>query len=390
MKSRIKIIPGGSSAGKTFGILPILIDKCIKTPNLSVSVVSESMPHLRKGAIRDFINIMKYTNRWIPTHYNKTNSIYTFGNGSYIEFFAADSADKLRGARRDILYVNECNNITGEAYTQLAMRTNKDIYLDYNPSHSFWIEDVKKSEESETLILTYKDNEALSKSVINFLEQKRELAKTSDYWKNWVRVYLDGLDGKLDGVIFDNYKIIDNLPKDDKGNLECSIIGAGMDFGFTNDPTTLISVYKWNNAIILDELIYETGLLNQQIAKRIKSFNLDCEIYADSAEPKSIKEIRNQGIKIYPAKKGKDSINYGIQLLQEKEIYITKRSVNLINEFNKYSWKKDKNGNSLNTPIDDYNHGLDALRYIAISKFGKNATFYNQIVSKPPTSIFRH
>lgn len=315
--------------------------------------------------MRDFINIMKMTNRYVDEHWNRTNSIYNFSNGSYIEFFPADSADKLRGSRRDVLFVNECNNITGEAYTQLAMRTNKDIFLDYNPSHKFWIDDVLQSEESEKITLTYKDNEALSQTVIDFLEEKRELAKTSEYWENWCRVYLDGQEGRLDGVVFNNWKVIDSIPQ------EARLLGYGGDFGFTNDPTTVIGLYKYNDQIVLDEVLYQSGLTNPDIARILKQEDIREEIYFDSSEPKSIRELQNYGLKALPATKGRDSIIFGINLLQEYEMLVTKRSSHLIEELNVYSWKKDRDGNSMNVPIDSHNHLLDALRYIATSKLGK-------------------
>jgi len=333
MTKRIKVIPGGSSAGKTFSIIPIIIDMCCKESNLSASIVSESFPHLRKGAMRDFLNIMKSTNRYIDTHWNRTNSIYTFSNGSYIEFFSADSADKLRGARRNVLYVNECNNITRDAYTQLAMRSDGDIFLDYNPSHSFWVNDILKEAETEKLVLTYKDNEALSQNVIDFLESKRVLAKTSEYWENWCRVYLDGEEGRLEGTIFNDWEVLDIIPD------EASVIGYGLDFGYTNDPTTLICAYKYNDTIIFDEVIYETGLTNQNISNRMKGIR--DEIFADSAEPKSIREIKNYGFRIQPTTKGKDSINYGIQLIQERKVFVTKRSYHLIEELERYMWKSN-------------------------------------------------
>lgn len=363
---RIKVIQGGTSSSKTFSIIAILIDKAIKKKGVSISIVSESMPHLRKGAMRDFLNIMKMTGRYMDSHWNRTNSVYTFSNGSYIEFFGADSPDKLRGARRNILFINECNNIHKEAYEQLAMRTDGDIYLDYNPSHQFWVDDVLKSDDSVKLILTYKDNEALSQSIIDYLESKRELAKTSEYWTNWCRVYLDGLQGRLEGVIFENYEIIDSIPEDAR------MIACGLDFGYTNDPTALTAVYKYNDSIILDELIYEKGLLNSHIAKKIKSFDIDVEVIADSAEPKSIKEISNYGIRITGAKKGRDSIINGISILQEQKILITKRSYNVIGEFEKYGWKTDRNGNVLNIPMDDYNHAIDGIRYVALAKLSNS------------------
>lgn len=310
---------------------------------------------------------MKDTNRYIDSHWNRTNSIYTFANGSFIEFFATDKADKLRGARRDILFVNECNNITQEAYEQLAMRTKEDIYLDYNPSHRFWIEDVEKSDESEKLILTYRDNEALSKSIIDYLESKRELALTSSYWENWCRVYLDGLEGRLEGVIFNNYEIIDSIQP------EAKMIACGLDFGFSNDPTALIALYKLDDKIILDEIIYQKELLNSDIVHIIKQNNITVQIIADSAEPKSIQEIRNYGIPITACKKGRDSIIAGINLMQEKNFLITKRSYNLLEEFRRYSWKTDKSGNNLNIPVDIYNHGIDAVRYAIMEKFKTNS-----------------
>ncbi|CAA6810341.1 MAG: Terminase large subunit [uncultured Sulfurovum sp.] len=365
MKARIKIIPGGTSAGKTFSILPILIDKAIKNPMTEISVVSESLPHLRKGAMKDFLKIMKMTNRFISSNWNKTNSIYTFTNGSYIEFFSAGDAETLRGARRNILYVNECNNIKKEAYVQLAMRTDGDIYLDYNPSHLFWVEEVKNEFESEVLKLTYKDNEALPISVINFLESKRKLAATSDYWANWCKVYLDGELGMLEGVVFNNWSEINKVPE------EAKLIGAGLDFGYTNDPSSLTMVYKLDNTIILDEIIYRTGLLNPEISKLIKNNNIKCEIIADSAEPKSIAELKRYGHRVIGAKKGKDSINFGISILQEYDILITRRSNNIKNEFNKYSWKKDREGNHLNIPEDLNNHAIDGIRYLAMAKLTK-------------------
>jgi phage terminase large subunit len=366
MTKRIKVIPGGSSAGKTFAIIPILIDKAITNDGISISIVSESMPHLRRGAMKDFLNIMKWTNRYEKSKWNITNSIYTFSNGSYIEFFSVEDESRQRGARRNMLYINECNNVNYEAYNQLAMRTDMDIYLDYNPSHKFWTDEVLLDDEAEKLVLTYKDNEALSDTVINFLESKREMAKTSKYWENWCKVYLDGELGQLEGVIFDDYEIIDKIPEDAR------VIGYGLDWGYTNDPTTVIEVLKLDDKIILNEIIYSKGLLNSDISKLLKQYNIVGEIYADSAEPKSIAELKKYGHRIVPANKGKDSIIYGIQLLQEQNILVTKKSINLIDELQKYSWKKDKEGNTLNIPIDNYNHCIDAIRYITSMKLSKN------------------
>jgi phage terminase large subunit len=265
MTTRIKVVQGGSSAGKTIAILSILIDKALRQDNLSISVVSESTPHLRRGAIRDFVNIMKATKRFERDQWHVTNSTYRFLNGSYIEFFSADQSDKLRGARRDVLYINEANNITRDAYLEMSMRTNKDIFIDYNPSHSFWNKEVLEDKNASLLILTYKDNNGLPQTVIDFLESKRELAITSEYWSNWVKVYLDGLEGKLQGTIFDDYKVIDILPT------EARLLGCGLDFGFSQDPSAMIAMYKYNDEIILDEVFYRKGLHNNELANLIKT-----------------------------------------------------------------------------------------------------------------------
>lgn len=387
LKKRVKKVPGGTSAGKTFGILPILIDTATKTPNLEISVVSESIPHLKRGAIKDFKKIMRSTGRWRIDGWHGTDLRYTFANNSYIEFFSADQEDKVRGPRRNILYINECNNISFETYHQLAIRTDIDIWLDYNPTHEFWIHtELQDDEDTETLILTYKDNEALSESIVKEIEkalqkgfhdpQAKDLFSDknikSKYWSNWWKVYGLGLIGSLDGVIFHNWSQIDSIPQ------EAKLFSYGMDFGFTNDPTTLVAVYKWNEKLIIDELIYQTKLLNSDIIRKCKELtDMQTYIIADSAEPKSIQEIKNAGIRIKAAEKGKDSINHGIDLLQQYELLITSRSTNLIKEFRNYTWDVDKQGNKLNKPIDDWNHGIDALRYGSESLHKPKRTWVN-------------
>ncbi len=365
LKKRIKVIQGSSSAGKTIAILAILIDKALKTPNLSISIVSETIPHLKRGVIRDMINILKITKRFDSNRWNITNSTYRFMNGSYIEFFSCESSEKLRGARRDILYINEANLISKDSYLELAMRTNGDIYFDYNPTFPFWNKEVLQDENAELLILTYKDNSALDQNTIDFLESKLELAKTSSYWDNWCRVYLFGLEGSIQGTIFTDYEVIDKIPD------EARLLGYGMDFGYSTDPLALIGLYKYNDSIIADEIIYQKGLLNSECSKLMKDMKVMGEIYADSAEPKSIAEIKKYGFNIKPVEKGSDSVNYGIQVLQQQYIYITKRSTNLLEELQKYMWKKSKDGGYENTPIDAYNHAIDALRYIAMMKLGQ-------------------
>ncbi len=365
MRSRIKVVQGGTSASKTFSILAVLIDKAIKTPGLEISVVAETIPAIRRGALKDFLSIMKTTGRYIPSNYNMTLLKYTFTNGSYIEFFSSDNEARLRGARRNVLYCNESNNITYDAYLQLAIRTDGDIYLDYNPTSKFWVHtEILNQTDTELLVLTYKDNEALSPQIIKALEQNRDKGETSAYWKNWWLVYGLGQVGMVEGTIITDFEVIDRIPE------EAKLLGYGLDWGYSVDPTALIALYKYNDDIIADEVIYQTGLLNSELANLMKQYEVKGEIYADSSEPKSIQELKRYGFQIKPVEKGKDSVNYGIQILQQKHILVTRRSNNLLNEFNKYSWKKNRDGGYDPIPVDNDNHGVDALRYISMMKLG--------------------
>jgi phage terminase large subunit len=377
LTNRIKVIQGGTSAGKTIAILILLIDRCIKEPGLEVSVVAETIPAIRRGALKDFLKIMKETGRYIPSNYNKTLLRYEFSNGSYIEFFSCDSEEKLRGARRSVLYVNESNNITYDAYLQLAIRTSGDIYLDYNPSIKFWVNtEVIGQPNTDFIILTYKDNEALPDEVIKMLEQNKEKAKTSTYWENWWKVYGLGETGQIEGTIFTDYEIIDTIPE------EASLLGYGLDFGYSQDPAALIALYKYNEDIIVDEVVYQTGLLNSELASIMKQNKITEEVFADSAEPKSIHELKRFGFKVKPVEKGKDSINYGIQILQQKHMLVTRRSKNVLDEFSKYLWKRNRDGGYETTPIDAYNHACDALRYVAMMKIGARKEASNKPLMK--------
>jgi phage terminase large subunit len=367
LNGRIKIIQGGTSAGKTFGILPILIDKCAKENGLEVSVVAETIPHLRRGALKDFLKIMRWTNRYFDDRFNKTLLRYDFANGSSIEFFSADDASKLRGARRDILYINECNNVTFEAYNELSIRTKKEVYLDFNPANEFWVhKELKDEPDTDFIILTYKDNEALDESIVSQIEKNRDKAATSSYWANWWRVYGLGQVGSLEGVVFTNWKEIDTIPN------EAKLIGIGLDFGYTNDPTAAIEIYNYNGTRIINELVYRTGMVNSDIAKILPSGII---IYADSSEPKSIEEIRRQGKTIKGVTKGADSINYGIDVMQRQDYLVTKQSTNLIKELRSYCWDTDKQGQRMRKPIDHYNHAIDALRYHEMEAIGLKSNY---------------
>ena len=366
LKKRIRIVQGGTSSSKTFSIIPLLIDYAIFKAKTEISIVSESIPHLRRGALKDFIKIMDWLGMYREEQFNRSTLRYDFVNGSYIEFFSADQADKLRGARRDVLFINECNNITFESYHQLAIRTKRFIYLDYNPTSEFWVhKELVSDPDSEMIILTYKDNEALDKDLVKEIEKAKEKAKESSYWANWWKVYGLGEVGIVDGVIFENWQIVKQIPE------SAELLGYGLDFGFTNDPTALISVHRFNSELYVKELIYKTRLTNNDIVNLMTQLGVDKykDIIADSAEPKSIEDIYRGGFRnIYGAKKGPDSIRNSIDKLQRYKINITEDSTNVIKEFRSYTWAKDKTGAQTGEPIGINDHSIAALRYFALNK----------------------
>ena len=358
LNKRIKVVKGGTSAGKTICILLILIDYAIRNDGKEISVVSESIPHLRRGAFKDFCQLLKGLGRYNDNQLNKSVLKYTFTNGSYIEFFSTDQSDKLRGARRTDLYINECNNVPFDAYNQLAVRTSGNIWLDYNPSSLFWVDkEIIGQEDADYITLTYKDNEVLNQAIVKEIEKAREKAKTSTYWANWWRVYGLGETGSLEGVCIPDWKEIDNIPE------EARLLAHGVDFGY-NDPTVVISLYKWNDAYIADEVFYKSNTVLRDLSLFLRQNNIKENLIADSAEPKSIETLRRDGHNIYPCTKGRDSVNFGINLINQNEIYITSRSKNLKRELQGYIWAKDKEGNTLNKPSGEHPDCIDSLRYV--------------------------
>ena len=359
----VKGVQGGTSAGKTFAILPILCDIATKNPLSEISIVAESIPHLKRGAMKDFKKIMVETGRFDDARWNASDFKYTFANGSQIEFFSADNDAKLRGARRDWLYMNECNNMTFHSYTELASRTKQGVYLDWNPTNTFWFHnELLNDKDVDFLTINYTDNEACPESALNFILKAKEKAEQGNsFWQNWYKVYGLGEIGNLEGVIFNNWQQIDKIPVDAK------LIGIGCDFGYTNDPTALIEVYTYNGRRYVNELMYRSGMLNSDIAKVLPR---NVITYADSSEPKSIDEIKRYGIMIKGVTKGKDSIKYGIDVMQQQEYFVTSQSENLIKELRSYSWDKDKEGKKLNKPIEYFNHAIDALRYHEMEALG--------------------
>lgn len=374
LNKRVRVVRGGTSASKTFTIVPFLIDYAVKNPLAEISIVAETIPHLKRGALRDFLKIMDMIGMYEPENFNKSSLVYTFSNGAYIEFFSADAESKLRGARRDVLFVNECNNITWEAYYQLAIRTRRFIYLDYNPVSEFWVDtELINDSDTDFVVLTYKDNEALDLSIIKEIEKAKEKALTSSYWANWWNVYGLGLIGSLQGTVFENWAQCDAIPND------AEFVAYGMDFGFTNDPSTLIAVYRYNGELYINELIYQTKLTNSDLIIKLRELGIKPHemIVADSAEPKSIEDLRRAQFRVEGAKKGADSIRNSIDTLQAFKLNVTKSSVNLIKELRNYKWVTDNDGKPTSQPIDSYNHGIDSLRYVALNRL-KKSTFFIQ------------
>ncbi len=284
-------------------------------------------------------------------NWNKSESTYSFETGSKIEFFSADQPDKLRGARRDRLFINEANNISFDAFEQLEVRTKELIFLDWNPTNEFWYYTEIKGirDDVEELTLTYKDNEALSQEVIDSMEQRKNR-------KGWWQVYGLGQLGEVEGKIYKDWKIIDEIPH------EARLERRGLDFGYTNDPTAIVDIYRYNGGYIFDEVACQKGLSNKQIADIIKNCQLTLTI-ADSAEPKSIDELVSYGVNVLPSTKGQGSVNQGIQYIQDQRCSVTKRSINIIKSYRNYLWQMDKNGKILNAPDHLFSDCMDAIRY---------------------------
>lgn len=370
-KARLRICQGGARAGKTIAILMCLIDLATNPAlgKLVMSVVSETMPHLRRGAIRDFENIMRARGYWDDSSWNKTTLTYVFPNGTLIEFFSADSPDKVRGPARDILFINECNNVPFETYRQLALRTSRVIYLDFNPVSEFYVHtELLSRSDAEFVKLTYLDNEAIPPAI------RREIEELRKYPNLW-RVYGLGEIGVNEGQVYTNW-IVDQLEEPPE---TAELVRHGLDYGYTNDPSALLDIFKWNGGYILDELVYEAGLSNRKIANNLRVHEGLAPIdengkyvgrtrtltVADSSEPKSNDQMKDDyGILITGAVKGEGSVNFGIEQLQQETIYVTKRSTNIIKEYRNYLWKKDKKTEqALNVPVDAFNHAMDAARY---------------------------
>ena len=367
-KTRFVVNIGGSRSTKTYSILQLLIVKALEsTEPLVISIVRKSLPAMRISVLRDFFDILKSLDLYNVELHNKTENTYQLNN-TLIEFFSIDDAQKRRGTKRDILFVNEVNELTWEDFFQLNIRTTQQVFMDFNPSETFWYNDQIQNRDDVTIIhSTYKDNPYLNEEQINEIER----LQFTD--KQYYQIYALGeFAGHVD-------LIYTYIPVDDIPTFGAKLVALGLDWGYANDPTAVVEIWKWNDAVYLNELLYEPNLTNQDIANKLTEIGVDkyVEIIADSAEPKSIEEIRRFGFNIKPATKGPDSILNGIDILKRHRIHVTKQSVNVIRELNGYKWVTDKDGNKLNKPIDMFNHALDAVRYVALNRLTNKSVSYN-------------
>jgi phage terminase large subunit len=359
--AHVVINQGGTSSGKTYAIEQVLFCLACEKDKQVITIVGQDIPNLKAGALRDALTIYNKSSQLkkLVKNFNKTDRIFEFYNGSLIEFKSYGSAQDAKSGKRDYLFINEANGIDWNIYTELALRTRTKIFLDYNPNTEFWVHDNLIGKPGVELIISdHRHNPFLEESMSIKIESTKD--EDPERWK----VYARGLTGRVTGLVFNNWFICDVIPHD------ATLIAVGLDFGFTNDQTGCIEVYKQNGELWIDELFYETGLTNKDVADKLSAAGIkkSTEIIADSAEPKSIEELNRLGWYVKGAKKGADSINNSIDILKRYRWNITRRSINLKKELEQYKWKVDRAGKSLNKPVDTWNHLIDPLRYVALNK----------------------
>lgn len=344
---------GGTRSGKTWAalqLLHILCKSCEKP--LVVSCVAATLPMVKRGMQRDFRQMLIAESEWDEEAFNKTEGSYTYQNGSMIEFFGIDNASKVHGPARDILFVNEAQSIPCETFRQLDIRTRKKVIIDFNPVRKFWGETEFVGDRYVTIHSTYKDNPYLTEEQISAIEKNRNDA-------NWWRVYGEGETGGVEGNVYPEYEVIEDMPETFTGRC------LGLDFGFVNDPTAIVDLRFEGWDLYVDLLCYETGLLNANIAEYLNSNGLNRIVtVCDNAEQKSIVELQQKRVKAMPCIKGRGSVAGGIAQVKQFKMHVTKRSVKMLDELDNYKWIKDESSDTYtNEPIDAWNHALDAMRY---------------------------
>jgi phage terminase large subunit len=366
LKKKIRVIRGGQGSGKTISILILLINHAASTPDREVLIISAELTKMRLTVIKDFVKVMKLIGIF-SEHRFIAGTLYRFPNGSFIKFIGLDREDVGKGLRSDIAYFNEVNKCDYESYRQVATRAAK-VIVDYNPDSEFFIDrDVIPREDADFLQLTFEDNEMLPQSerdeILNYYTRGYDENGNikNGYFANLWQVYGLGNIGSLQGVVFNNWTQCEKMPEQHKWK------AYGIDWGFTNDPTAVIEVCEFDGKLWLNEILYEKGLTNADIAVKIGGFKGQ-EFVADSAEPKSIEDLRRHGFRIRACQKGRDSVRAGIDKMQQNTLMVTSNSVNLIRELRGYVWATDKTGEQTGEPIDDFNHAIDAARYIIMEK----------------------
>jgi phage terminase large subunit len=358
--TRITCLQGGTRSSKTYSLCQLFIVKALKETGKVFTICRKTLPALKGTAYRDVLELLKELGLYFEENHNKSELSYAL-NGNLIEFISVDQPQKIRGRKRDYLWLNEANEFNYEDYQQLILRTTDKVYLDYNPSDPYsWIYDKVITRDDCTFIKsTYKANPFLDKDTIAEIERLKDL--DPDYW----RVYGLGEIGSIQTMIFRKFELVDEV--------QGKLIGYGLDFGFTNSPSALVAVYQSDDNLYIKEMLYEKRLTNTDLANKLKEFRIDrqSEIIGDSAEPKTIEEIYRQGFNIKPAKKGA-GIHLGIDIMRRYKLHITKDSLNAIKEFRGYKWATDKNGDVLNTPVKVNDHLIDATRYLCLNKLSVN------------------
>lgn len=359
-ETRITCLQGGTRSSKSYSLAQLFLIKCFEGTGKTYTICRKTLPALKGTAYRDFIEILKDLEIYSEEFHNRSELSYRL-NDNLIEFISVDQPQKIRGRKRNYLWLNEANEFTYEDWQQLILRTTEKIYLDYNPSDPYsWIYDKVVVRDDCTFIKsTYKANPFLDEDTIAEIERLKDL--DPEYWK----VYGLGEIGSVTTQIFRNFSLVDNM--------QGKLIGYGLDFGFTNSPTALAEVRLLDDNLYIKELLYETRLTNLDLADRMRSLGVDghAEIVGDSAEPKSIEEIYRKGFNIKPSNKGA-GIHLGIDIMRRYKIHITKDSLNAIKEFRSYKWITDKNGQVLNTPVKVNDHLIDAVRYLCLNKLSVN------------------
>ncbi len=352
---------GSSRSSKTYNTVIWIVWRCLCVPKTTVSICRATLPSLRGSVLRDFIEVLEKIDAYSDKQFNKSELVYTFSNGSWVEFFSCDNEQKLRGRKRKILYVNEANEINFLEWQQLKLRTTRFTIMDYNPSFSdeHWICDVNRDKRTHHFITTYKDNPFLEQTVIDEIESLK--SKNFSLWQ----IYGLGQQAMVEGLVFRNVEVVERLPSSPYRRRRF----IGMDFGYTNDPTAIVDVLieEETKTIYLDEICYKTSMLTSDIIDECKKLG-QVKIISESADPRLVQEIYRAGVNIHPVVKYQGSIEAGITKMQEYKIVLTKQSVNLIKEFRNYTYSQDKEGKWLNTPIDVWNHGIDAIRYVVMSE----------------------